>query len=117
VGLTNITKSDIDYKPPFPKDFLGFLPWIRKKPLLHNSEGIQNSLMTSLDGSFSMKPCQSTQKRGNTRNKMERPTSTKTKEPPKRVNHKGNIKFPDPLPSLEAYQIRKLEDLLKGGLA
>jgi hypothetical protein len=32
-------------------------------------------------------------KGGNTRNKMERPTSKKTKEPPKRVNHTGNIKF------------------------
>jgi hypothetical protein len=45
-----------------------------------------------------MKPCQSkinqsTQKRVNTRNKMEGPTSKKTKEPPKRANHKGNIKF------------------------
>jgi hypothetical protein len=38
-------------------------------------------------------------KRGNTRNKMERPTSKKTKEPPKKVNHKGNIKFPNPLTS------------------
>ncbi len=27
---------------------------------------------------------------------MERPTSKKTKEPPKRANHKGNIKFPNP---------------------
>jgi hypothetical protein len=41
----------------------------------------------------------------------------KTKEPPKRANHKGNIKFPDPLLSLEAYQIRKWEDLVKGSLA
>jgi len=32
-------------------------------------------------------------KRGNTKNKMEGPTSKKTKEPLKRVNHKGNIKF------------------------
>jgi hypothetical protein len=36
-------------------------------------------------------------KKGNTRNKMEGPTSKKTKEPPKRVNHKGNLKFPNPL--------------------
>jgi hypothetical protein len=28
---------------------------------------------------------------------MERPMSKKTNEPPKRPNHKGNIKFPDPL--------------------
>jgi hypothetical protein len=27
---------------------------------------------------------------------MEGPTSKKTKEPPKRVNHKGNIKFLNP---------------------
>jgi hypothetical protein len=32
-----------------------------------------------------------------TRNKMEEPMSKKAKEPPKRVNHKGNIKFPNPL--------------------
>jgi hypothetical protein len=37
---------------PFPKGFIGLLPWIRKKPLLHNFEGIQNSLMTSLWGHF-----------------------------------------------------------------
>jgi len=35
----------------------------------------------------------------------------------KKVNHKGNIKFPNPLLSWEAYQIRKGEDLLKGHLA
>jgi len=40
---------------------------------------------------------QSTQKRRNTRNKMEGSTSKKTKEPPKKVNHKGNIKFLNPL--------------------
>jgi hypothetical protein len=33
---------------------------------------------------------------------MEGPTSKKTKEPPKKVNHKGNIKFLDPLVSWEA---------------
>jgi hypothetical protein len=31
--------------------------------------------------------------------KTEGPTSKKTKEPPKKANHKGNIKFPDPLMS------------------
>ncbi len=36
-------------------------------------------------------------KRGNTRNKMEGSTSKKTKESPKRANHKGNIKFWNPL--------------------
>jgi hypothetical protein len=35
---------------PFPKGFLGLLPWIRKKLLLHNFDGIQSSLMTSLGG-------------------------------------------------------------------
>jgi hypothetical protein len=46
--------------------------------------------------------------------------SKKTKEPPKRPNHKGNIiKFPNPSSSRnplllqEAYQIRKGEDFLK----
>jgi hypothetical protein len=29
-------------------------------------------------------------------NKVEGPTSKKTKEPPKRVNHMGNIKFLNP---------------------
>ncbi len=48
---------------------------------------------------------------------MQGPTQKMTKEPPKRANHKGNIKFPNPLQSKEAYQIRKGEDLLKGGLA
>jgi hypothetical protein len=32
-------------------------------------------------------------KEGKTRNKMEGPVSKKTNEPPKRVNHKENIKF------------------------
>jgi len=54
-------------------------------------------------------------------NKMEGPTSKKTKEPPKSANHKENIKFSNPLLlkplSQEAYQIRKGEDLLKGCLA
>jgi hypothetical protein len=46
-----------------------------------------------------MKPYQSKinkstpkKKGGNARNKMEGATSKKTKEPPKRMNHKGNIK-------------------------
>jgi len=43
--------------------------------------------------------------------------SKKTKEPPKGANHKGNIKFLNPLLLQEAYQIGKEEDLLKGGLA
>jgi hypothetical protein len=30
-------------------------------------------------------------------------------KPPKRVNHEENIKFPNPLHSQEAYQIRKGE--------
>ncbi len=59
-----------------------------------------------------MKTCQSkinqsTQKRVNTRNKMEGLTSKQTKEPPKRANHKGNIKFPNPLLSHEAYQTKE----------
>jgi hypothetical protein len=33
------------------------------------------------------------QKRGNTKNKMEGPTSKKTKEPSKGTNPKGSIKF------------------------
>jgi hypothetical protein len=36
-------------------------------------------------------------KEGNARNKMEGPVSKKTKEPPRRANHKGNIKLPNPL--------------------
>jgi hypothetical protein len=49
---------------------------------------------------------------------MEGPTPKKTKDSPlKKVNHKGNIKFPNPLLSRVAYQIRKGEDLLKGHLA
>jgi hypothetical protein len=40
---------------------------------------------------------QSIQKRGNTRNKMEGPTFKNTKEPPMRANHKGNIKFLNPV--------------------
>jgi hypothetical protein len=48
---------------------------------------------------------------------MEGPMSKKTKEPPKKVNHRGNIQFSKPLMLREAYQIRKGEDLLKGCLA
>jgi len=54
---------------------------------------------------------------GKTRNKMEGPTSKKTNEPPKRANHKGNIKFLNLLQSGEAYHIMKGEDLLKESLA
>ncbi len=50
-----------------------------------------------------VKPCtikkkpKNPKKRGNnTRNQMERPTSKKTKEPPKSANHKENIKFSNP---------------------
>jgi hypothetical protein len=44
---------------------------------------------------------------------MEGLTPKKTKEPPKRMNHKGHIKVPEtPVKSQEAYQIRKGEDLL-----
>jgi hypothetical protein len=42
-----------------------------------------------------IKKNQSTQKRGNTKNKMKGPMSKKTNEPPKKANHKGNIKFPN----------------------
>ncbi len=40
---------------------------------------------------------------------MEGPTSKKTNEPPKKVNHKENIKFLNHLQSGEAYQIRKIK--------
>jgi hypothetical protein len=63
------------------------------------------------------KPKHPKKNKGNKRNKMEGPTSKKTKEPPKRVNHKGNIKLLNPLLSQEAYHlIRKGEDHLKGRL-
>jgi hypothetical protein len=42
---------------------------------------------------------QNTKKRGKTKNKMEGPMSKNTNEPRERTNHKGNIKFPNPLPS------------------
>jgi hypothetical protein len=57
-----------------------------------------------------------TQKRGDTRNKMEGPTSKKTKKPLKGVNHKENIKFLNPLLSQEGYPIRKGKDFLRGCL-
>jgi len=47
--------------------------------------------------------------------KWKDPRPKKPKESPKKVNHKGNIKFPKPLLSQEAYQIKKMKDLLKGG--
>jgi hypothetical protein len=56
---------------------------------------------------------QNTQKKEKTRNKMERPMSKKTKEPLKKVNHKGNIKFPNSLFSQETYQIGKGGGLLE----
>jgi len=43
---------------------------------------------------------------------MEGPTSKKTNEPPKRANHKGNIKFPNPLLSQETCQIKKDDETL-----
>jgi hypothetical protein len=60
---------------------------------------------------------QNTQRKGSPRNKMEGSVFKKTNEPPKMVDHKGNIKFPNPSLSQEAYQIMKGEDLLKGRLA
>jgi hypothetical protein len=44
---------------------------------------------------------------------MEGPMSKKTKKSPKKANHKRNIKFPNPLLSQEAYQIKKRETSLK----
>jgi hypothetical protein len=40
--------------------------------------------------------------------------SKNTKKPPKKVNHKGNIKLPNPSCHEKAYQTRKEQDLLKG---
>jgi hypothetical protein len=59
------------------------------------------------DETLTIKKNQSTQKRKNTRNKMKGLTSKKTNERPKRANHKGNTKFPNPLLLQETYQIRK----------
>jgi hypothetical protein len=56
-------------------------------------------------------------KKGNTRNKMEGPTSKKTREPSKKVNHKREHQVLNPLLSQEKDQIEKGEDLLKGYLA
>jgi len=51
-------------------------------------------------------------------NKEQNERTKKTNEPPKRVNHKGNLKFPNHLLLQEAFQLRKgEEDLLKGCLA
>jgi hypothetical protein len=47
-------------------------------------------------------------------NKMEGPMSKKTKEPPKRVNHKGTIKCLNPFLSQETYPIRKGESKPRG---
>jgi hypothetical protein len=48
---------------------------------------------------------------------MEGPKYKKTNEPPKRVNHNGNIKSLNPFMLPKTYQIKKGEDLLKGHLA
>jgi len=48
---------------------------------------------------------------------MEIPMPKKTNEPPKKANHKVNIKFPNPLLSQKTYQIKKGKDLLKECLA
>jgi hypothetical protein len=56
-------------------------------------------------------------KKGNTRNKMEGSTSKMKREPSKRENHKGNIKFLNPLLLQETYQIGKGGGPLKGHLA
>jgi hypothetical protein len=42
------------------------------------------------------------------RTKRKDPCSKKTKESPKKVNNKGNIKFSNTLPLQEAYQIGKV---------
>jgi hypothetical protein len=60
------------------------MPYVKRKT--YNDETLPNITKTSKKG-------------GNTRNKMEGPTSKKTKEPPKRVNHKGNIKSSNPFTS------------------
>jgi hypothetical protein len=44
---------------------------------------------------------------------MEGLMSKKTNEPPKKVNHKGNMKILNPFLSQEAYCIRKKEDLFR----
>jgi hypothetical protein len=58
------------------------------------------------------KPKHPKKRRGNTRNKLEALTSNKTKEPPIRANHKGNIKFPNPLLLLP----RSISNNERGGL-
>jgi hypothetical protein len=47
---------------------------------------------------------------------MEGPTSKKTKKTPKKVNHKGNIKFLNLLITISISN-KEREDLLKGCLA
>jgi len=44
-------------------------------------------------------------------------TTQHCKEPPKKTNHKGNIKFMNALLLQKAHQIRKCEGLLKRHLA
>jgi hypothetical protein len=46
---------------------------------------------------------------------MEGLMAKKPEEPPRKVNHKGNVKFWNPLLSQEAYQIKKREEILKRG--
>jgi hypothetical protein len=46
-------------------------------------------------------------KKGKTRNKMVGPTSKNVNEPPKKADHKGNIKFPNLVQLQEKYQIKK----------
>jgi hypothetical protein len=45
---------------------------------------------------------------------MKGPTSKKIIKPPKKANYKGNIKFPNPFLSQEAYQIREAYKIMKG---
>jgi len=56
-------------------------------------------------------------KRGGIRGtKWKDPPPRRPKKPLKRVNHKENIKFLNPLLSQEAYPIRKGKDFLRGRL-
>jgi hypothetical protein len=48
---------------------------------------------------------------------MDGPKSKKRKEPPKRVNHKKDIKFLNLFLSSKTYQLKKGEELLKGCLS
>jgi hypothetical protein len=51
-------------------------------------------------------------------NKMEGPTSKKTNEAPKRADHKGNIKFPNPTSSSQtpscSHVTRSISNMEKG---